>query len=133
MCSLKKYFRINFCRWEWTQIGTTKENHWGHRNVIFKDIQNLPARPIGARTPDSGLGVFDTTEQAVSARWLDVFNFKRYSDLKWLLNEVRKIPFCEEGIASPDLPLDCYEYIYIQDCAFRNFLLYTSIIVQCHI
>jgi hypothetical protein len=101
---------VVFPGWEWTQIGTTKENHWGHRNVIFKDIQNLPARPIGARTPDSGLGVFDTTEQAVSARWLDVLNFKRYSDLKWLLNEVRNIPYCEEGIASPDLPLDCYEY-----------------------
>ena len=47
---------VVFPGWEWTQIGTTKENHWGHRNVIFKDIQNLPARPIGARTPGSGLG-----------------------------------------------------------------------------
>ena len=85
---------VVFPGWEWTQIGTTKENHWGHRNVIFKDIYNLPARPIGARTPNSGLGVFDTTEQAVGARWLDIFNFKRYSDLKWLLNEVRNIPYC---------------------------------------
>jgi hypothetical protein len=101
---------VVFPGWEWTQIGTTKENHWGHRNVIFKDIQNLPARPIGSRTPGSGLGVFDTTEKAVSARWLDVFNFKRYSDLKWLLDEVRNIPYCEEGVASQDLPLDCYEY-----------------------
>jgi len=101
---------VVFPGWEWTQIGTTKENHWGHRNVIFKDIQNLPARPIGARTPGSGLGVFDTTEQAVSARWLDIFNFNRYSDLKWLLNEVRNMPYCEEDIASPDLPHDCYEY-----------------------
>ena len=101
---------VVFPGWEWTQIGTTKENHWGHRNVIFKDIYNLPARPIGARTPNSGLGVFDTTEQAVGARWLDVFNFKRYSDLKWLLNEVRSIPYCEEGISSTKLPLNCYEY-----------------------
>tara|TARA_B100000674_G_scaffold124206_1_gene95150 strand:+ start:288 stop:2447 length:2160 start_codon:yes stop_codon:yes gene_type:complete len=101
---------VVFPGWEWTQIGTTKENHWGHRNVIFKDIYNLPARPIGARTPNSGLGVFDTTEQAVGARWLDVFNFKRYSDLKWLLNEVRSIPYCEEGISSTELPLNCYEY-----------------------
>ena len=38
------------------RLALTKENHWGHRNVIFKDIQNLPARPIGARTPGSGLG-----------------------------------------------------------------------------
>ncbi|MBD62880.1 MAG: hypothetical protein CMD68_02235 [Gammaproteobacteria bacterium] len=101
---------VVFPGWEWTQIGTTKDNHWGHRNVIFKDIKNLPSRPIGARTPGSGLGVFDTTEQAVSARWLDLFNFKRYSDLNWLLNEVRNIPYCEDGIPSTKLPLDCYEY-----------------------
>ena len=101
---------VVFPGWEWTQIGTTKENHWGHRNVIFKDIDNLPARPIGARTPSSGLGVFDTTEQAVGARWIDIFNFKRYSDLKWLLNEVRNIPYCDAGVTSTELPLDCYEY-----------------------
>tara|TARA_Y100000768_G_scaffold249487_1_gene189482 strand:- start:4725 stop:6884 length:2160 start_codon:yes stop_codon:yes gene_type:complete len=101
---------VVFPGWEWTQIGTSKENHWGHRNVIFKDIYNLPARPIGARTPNSGLGVFDTTEQAVGARWLDILNFKRYSDLKWLLNEVRSIPYCEAGVTSTQLPLDCYEY-----------------------
>ena len=101
---------VVFPGWEWTQIGTTKENHWGHRNVIFKDIYNLPARPIGARTPNSGLGVFDTTEQAVGARWIDIFNFKRYSDLKWLLNEVRNIPYCDSGVTSTELPLDCYEY-----------------------
>ena len=101
---------VVFPGWEWTQIGTTKENHWGHRNVIFKDIQDLPARPIGSRTPESGLGVFDTTQQAVKARWIDVFNFKRYSDLNWLLNTVRDIPFCDEDVPSTELPLDCYEY-----------------------
>ena len=101
---------VVFPGWEWTQIGTTKENHWGHRNVIFKDIQDLPARPIGSRTPETGLGVFDTTQQAVGARWLDPFNFKRYSDLNWLLDTVRNIPFCEDGVDSTELPLDCYEY-----------------------
>ena len=101
---------VVFPGWEWTQIGTTSENHWGHRNVIFKDIQDLPARPIGSRTPETGLGIFDTTQQAVAARWLDPLNFKRYSDLGWLLDTVRNIPFCEEGINSLDLPLDCYEY-----------------------
>ena len=101
---------VVFPGWEWTQIGTTKENHWGHRNVIFKDIQDLPARPIGSRTPESGLGVFDTTQQAVKARWIDVFNFKRYSDLNWLLKTVRNIPFCNEDVPSTELSLNCYEY-----------------------
>jgi hypothetical protein len=101
---------VVFPGWEWTQIGTTSENHWGHRNVIFKDIQDLPARPIGSRTPETGLGIFDTTQQAVAARWLDPLNFKRYSDLGWLLDTVRNIPFCDEGINSTELPLDCYEF-----------------------
>jgi len=101
---------VVFPGWEWTQIGTTSENHWGHRNVIFKDIQDLPARPIGSRTPETGLGIFDTTQQAVAARWLDPLNFKRYSDLGWLLDTVRNIPFCEEGINSNELPLNCYEF-----------------------
>jgi len=101
---------VVFPGWEWTQIGTTSENHWGHRNVIFKDIQDLPARPIGSRTPETGLGIFDTTQQAVAARWLDPLNFKRYSDLSWLLDTVRNIPFCDEGINSTELPLDCYEF-----------------------
>jgi len=101
---------VVFPGWEWTQIGTSNENHWGHRNVIFKDIQDLPARPIGSRTPETGLGIFDRTQQAVSARWLDPLNFKRYSDLGWLLDTVRNIPFCDESTKSVDLPLDCYEY-----------------------
>ncbi|MDC3379811.1 DUF3604 domain-containing protein [Gammaproteobacteria bacterium] len=101
---------VVFPGWEWTQIGTTPENHWGHRNVIFKNIQDLPARPIGSRTPESGLGIFDTTQQAVAARWLDPLNFKRYSDLGWLLEAVRNVPFCDEGIHSTELPLDCYEF-----------------------
>jgi len=101
---------VVFPGWEWTNVGTTKENHWGHRNVIFKDIQDLPARPIGSRTPDSGLGIFDTTQEAVKARWIDLLNFKRYSDLNWLLNTVRNLPYCENGIKSTELPSDCYEY-----------------------
>ena len=76
---------VVFPGWEWTQIGTTKENHWGHRNVIFKDINN--ARKANRRKNSQLwiIRVFDTTEQAVGARWLDIFNFKRYSDLKMAL------------------------------------------------
>ena len=70
----------------------------------------MPARPIGSRTPESGLGVFNMTRQAINARWIDPLNFKRYSDLEWLLDRVAEIPFCDNQLGVHELPLDCYEY-----------------------
>jgi hypothetical protein len=101
---------VVFPGWEWTQVGTSKENHWGHRNVIFKSTNEIPPRPIGSRHPDMGLGIFDATRPAISARMIDPLNFKRYSDLGWLLNRVQQIPYCDANIQSKDLPTDCYEY-----------------------
>ena len=39
---------IAFAGWEWTQMGPTPENHYGHKNVILRDLDNLPEKPIGA-------------------------------------------------------------------------------------
>ena len=41
---------VAFLGWEWTQVGTTPENHYGHKNVVLAhtDDARIPARPIGA-------------------------------------------------------------------------------------
>ena len=39
---------IAFAGWEWTQMGSTPETHYGHKNVILRDLDNLPEKPIGA-------------------------------------------------------------------------------------
>jgi len=41
---------VAFVGWEWSQVGLTPEEHYGHKNVIFRDLDEaqLPARPIGA-------------------------------------------------------------------------------------
>ena len=102
---------IPFAGWEWTQIGQTPETHWGHKNVIFPDLEDerLPARPISARPYGGGIGIFNSVEQAAQARWLDPLHWKRYKDLEWLLDRVRSIPQCPRGVPSPELPLDCHE------------------------
>ena len=40
----------SFLGWEWTQMGTTPANHYGHKNVILRDLDDdqIPARPIPA-------------------------------------------------------------------------------------
>ena len=42
---------VPFMGWEWSQVGLTPEEHYGHRCVIFKGLgdDELPARAIGAR------------------------------------------------------------------------------------
>ena len=39
---------IAFAGWEWTQMSSTPETHYGHKNVILRDLDNLPEKPIGA-------------------------------------------------------------------------------------
>jgi hypothetical protein len=42
---------VAFLGWEWTQVGVTPEEHYGHKNVVLAhtDEDRIPARPIGAR------------------------------------------------------------------------------------
>ncbi len=104
---------IPFAGFEWTQVGKTAQTHWGHKNVIFPDLEDdqLPARPINSRARDSGtsLGVLDGLEVATQARWLDPFHWKRYKDLQWFFDRIRAVPECPHGVPSPQLPLDCHE------------------------
>ena len=42
---------VTFLGWEWTQIGTEPENHYGHKNVVLRDTADdvVPVRPIASR------------------------------------------------------------------------------------
>ncbi len=46
---------VTFLGWEWTQIGATAENHYGHKNVVLRDTaeSDVPARPIAAQQWES--------------------------------------------------------------------------------
>ncbi|MHC4220445.1 MAG: DUF3604 domain-containing protein, partial [Planctomycetota bacterium] len=39
-----------FLGWEWTQVGQTPEEHWGHKNVILRGLADdeVPTRPINS-------------------------------------------------------------------------------------
>jgi len=40
---------VAFLGWEWTQVGDRPEDHYGHKNVVLKHLdERIPARPIAA-------------------------------------------------------------------------------------
>jgi hypothetical protein len=44
---------VAYLGWEWTQVGDTPDNHYGHKNVILRDLDDgeIPLRPIAATQP----------------------------------------------------------------------------------
>lgn len=104
---------VAFLGFEWSQYGKTPDTHFGHHNVLFRDIEkeNLPARAIGAAGPASnslrgndggggGMGML---------QWLDIGNRDYYRALNTFIRELREEPDCAAGIDSTELPADCYE------------------------
>ena len=43
---------VAFLGWEWTQVGSRPDNHYGHKNIVLRDLddESIPTRPIGAAT-----------------------------------------------------------------------------------
>jgi hypothetical protein len=103
---------VAFLGWEWTQIGATPENHYGHKNVILRDTaaDEVPPRPI-----HSGSFASQAMRQGVkvSQRVLlpaaDFSNRQYYWDMLEFLDELRDTPLCEEGVDSRQLPETCSE------------------------
>jgi hypothetical protein len=40
---------VAFLGWEWTQVGALPDEHYGHKNVVLRDLEPAPARPIAAQ------------------------------------------------------------------------------------
>ncbi|MDG2060444.1 MAG: DUF3604 domain-containing protein [SAR86 cluster bacterium] len=106
---------VTFLGYEWTQVGLEAGNHYGHKNVVFKDIEedNVPARPIGAGgLATQGMRVIIGQQAARLVKPLalaDFSNRERYFNFGSFVKELNGIPFCEEGVSSDLLPVNCYE------------------------
>jgi hypothetical protein len=98
-----------FLGWEWSQVGLTAEEHYGHKNVIVKELEPaaIPARAIGAG------GLATRGLRGAPLPWylpfLDFSERERYFDFVQFMEEVQDVPFCEEGVPSPELSDECYE------------------------
>ncbi len=100
---------VSFLGWEWTQVGQTPDEHYGHKNVIIADTKDgqIPTRPIASRSISSqamaappvwGLGLI-----SVAGGGGRLFDLARH------LQDRSDYADCPEGIPARELPDDCLE------------------------
>jgi len=106
---------VAFTGWEWTQVGRTAEEHYGHKNVIFRDQSDeaLPARPIAAvgfvsRAFGSSAGTVNPITLA-SIPIRDFSQRQRYKDVIPYYRELQAVERCPTGVLVRELPVDCLE------------------------
>lgn len=100
-----------FVGFEWTQVGRTPDDHYGHKNVIFSGIEDeeIAQRAIAAA------GVATQTLRGapvVLNRWipfLDWRNRQDYFDFQHYVREIRAVPDCPADVPSNELPPGCFE------------------------
>jgi len=101
---------VAFLGWEWSQVGRTPEEHYGHKNVVLRDLEEdaVPVRPIAAAGSARG-ALRDGPRIPRLLPLLDWTNRQRYYDYLAHLDDLGGTPDCPEGVDTRELPADCYE------------------------
>lgn len=101
---------VAFLGWEWSQVGPTPEDHFGHKNVILRGTEDaaIPARPIAAPRPDFRVAAMPTAARIAlpllhAGRAQEYFDYFRYRE------EVENVALCPPGTPTTELPTDCHE------------------------
>ena len=102
---------VAFIGWEWSQVGTEPKNHYGHKNVIFRDLgeDQVPTRPIAAAGVATDGLRHGRQGIPLAVPLLDFPNRQRYYDFTEFLREAKDVPFCPPGVKSRDLGPECYD------------------------
>jgi Protein of unknown function (DUF3604) len=99
---------VTYLGWEWSHIGTTPENHYGHKNVVLLETEpaRVPARPIGALSPATARLRGPSLWQRLA---LVALNGERGHDWARFVSEWQETPRCPDGVPERELPVDCME------------------------
>ncbi len=100
---------VSFLGWEWTQVGMTPEDHYGHKNVILASTEDgqIPTRPIAAR----GLATRAMASPPVWGTGLIAVlgGGGRLYDLANHLRSRAAFADCPDDVSTRALPEDCLE------------------------
>jgi hypothetical protein len=104
---------VSFIGYEWTQVGLTPAEHYGHKNVIFRDLEDekVSVRPIAAISlqGDSAMRRMARTVTPLAAA-RDFSNRQAYFDYNKYVTEMRDAKMCDREGPSDALPKDCMEF-----------------------
>jgi hypothetical protein len=97
---------VSFLGWEWSNISFDPATHYGHKNVVLLglDDDEIPARPIAARTPFTDRFVSPGT-----VALLALTNGERGRAMAYRAAEAIHSPFCPDDVPVRELPRDCLE------------------------
>ena len=109
---------VTYLGWEWSHIGSTPENHYGHKNVVFRgtDDDEIPARPISSRA----LGADGLPLPFAARAAIATFAGSRGRDFTQLVSAVNAAGDCPSGVPVRDLPLDCIESAETPEILFEK-------------
>lgn len=103
---------VSYLGFEWTQVGGTPEEHYGHKNVIFRDLEDnkVSKRPIAS----GGVAVdaLRTRGKSLVPPGMAVLDFRHRQDIydiRNFLDEAAGVPLCDADTPVADLPADCFE------------------------
>src|SRR5262245_28400368 len=115
---------VAFLGWEWTQVGRSPEDHYGHKNVVLRDTDPsaVPARPIAAAGGPLGAVMRQRFPFRLRAGipMLDWSDRARYYDFWRFLDELSDTPECPEGVDVRELPAECLENADTPDVLFEK-------------
>ena len=102
---------ISFLGFEWTQVGPVPDEHYGHKNVLFRDTDDAST----AKRPIAAAGVATTVLRKTLPKFPPALvlsegsEIDRYMDFNAFLSEIRGVPDCDPDTSSAELPADCFE------------------------
>jgi len=111
---------VTYLGWEWSHIGTTPRNHYGHKNVVLLGTgdDEIPARPIASRAPTTGAG--NLAPSTLLRLGIAALNGQRGIDFNRLITKAINTPVCPDNIPVRDLPLDCRESVSTPEGLFAK-------------
>ena len=96
---------VSFIGFEWTQVGRLPQDHFGHKNVIFRDLEDEKVSARAIMTESVRL-VAPISPLVVTQ---DFKHRQDYFDYNKFMATTAAAPVCDTTLPSDKLPRDCIE------------------------